>query len=428
VRRFTHRTIPIRIPYRIVILTLILAVGLISAFAAAALQSGPQKDLTADQWQADLDFLAAELPKSHKDLFFKLPRERFLEMVKNLRNRIPNLQRSEIVAGLMKILAAVGDAHTDTYIRPAEALPLMLYWFDDGIFILNTTAPYREALHGRITAMGGHPITEVIEALSTLIPHENQAQVKNKLPSLLTRTDLLFGLGLIPGTAETTLSFLNKDAEEKTITISPVSMSRRPQWLSGNEPEERLPLYRRKAKEDYWFEFIEGSGTLYVKYNSCRNIPGRPFPRFTEEVFAFADSHDVGRLVIDLRHNGGGNSGIFAPFLAAIKERESLNSEGRLFVLIGRRTFSSAVLNALELQNQTAALFAGEPTGGKPNHFGEIKYFRLPNSGIPIQYSTKYFSYAGEDSPSLMPDIPVKLNFADYKANTDPVLREVMQK
>lgn len=403
---------------------------LFSCFVWAAsgphLQTRPMDTMTAEDWKADLEFLASELPKKHKNLFFRLPESRFSDMVEDLRSRISDLRREEIIVGFMQILAAVGDAHTDTYIRPTEALPLMLYWFDDGLFILNTTQRYRASLHGRITGVGGHPIDEVVEILSGIIPHENDAQIKNKLGSLLTRTDLLFGLGLIPDPAGATLSFLDKGGVEQTVAMEPVPMSGRPAWLLDLSPTEDAPLYRQKAGEYYWFHYLEESGILYVKYNACRNMPDRPFPEFTREVFGFLDTHDVRRLVIDLRQNGGGNSGIFAPFLAEIKKRESLNKEGRLYVLIGRRTFSSAGLNALELKNQTAALFAGEPTGGKPNHFGEIKYFQLPHSKIPVQYSTKYFTSATEDGPSLMPDIPVKVNFRDYLNNTDPVLEAVI--
>jgi hypothetical protein len=401
---------------------------LILSAAGSWSQQKSLESLTAEEWTEDLKFMASELSEKHKNLFFKLPEEKFSAMVEDLRSRIPGLSPEEIIVGFMKILAAVGDAHTDTYIRPAQALPLMIYWFDDGLFILNTTERYKAAFHGRITGLGGHPIEKVIEALSQVIPHENDAQIKNKLPSLLTRTDLLFGLGLLSDTSGTDLSFLDREGVEKTIKMEPISMSVRPAWLADLNKTEDAPLYRQRAGEFYWHHFLEESGTLFVKYNSCRNIPGRPFSEFTKEVFEFLDNHDTQRLIIDLRHNGGGNSAIFSPFIGEIKKRDSINQKGRLFVLIGRRTFSSAVLNALELQNQTEAIFAGEPTGGKPNHFGEIKYFELPHSKLPVQYSTKYFTIAAKDTPSLMPDIPVEVNFSHYLSNSDPVLEAVLEK
>ena len=405
---------------------LILLSCFIWAAAGPRLQIRPMDSMTAEDWKADLEFLAAELPKKHKNLFFQLPENGFQEMVKDLQARIPDLNRKEILIGFMKILAAVGDAHTDTYIQPLEALPLMLYWFDDGLFILNTTESYKTALYGRITAVGGHPIEKVINNLRLIIPHENEAQIKNKLPSLLTNTDLLFGLGLIPEISEAALSFIDREDTEKTIKMKPVSMSKQPAWMVDTRDTTNAPLYRQRAGDYYWFHYLEERGTIFVKYNSCRPMQDRSFAEFTAEVFDLIDTNNHHRLIIDLRHNGGGNSGIFTPFLAEIKKREFLKRAGHLFVLIGRRTFSSAVLNALHLKNQTEAIFAGEPTGGKPNHFGEIQVFQLPHSKLPIQYSTKYFTISKEDTPSLMPDIQIKVNCRDYLNNTDPVLEAVL--
>jgi hypothetical protein len=398
------------------------------AGAISAIQTGTKDILSPQEWAEDLDFLASELPKKHINLFFKLSEERFFEMVKDFRSRIPVMEREEILVGFMKILAAVGDAHTDSYIQPSHALPLMLHWFDDGIFIINATQEYQEALHGRIVAIGGHPIEKVIEKLRLIIPHENDAQVKNKAGSFLTRTDILFGLGLIPDKSKASLTFRNKAAEESTLAVQAVAMSSQPVWLVDMNNEDNAPLYRQHANLFYWYRFLSDSGTLYVKYNSCQNSPQQPFPEFVKEVFDFLDHQNVRRLIIDLRHNGGGNSGIFAPFLNEIKKRDPINQTGHLYVLIGRRTFSSAILNALQLKNQTAALLAGEQTGGKPNHFGEIKIFQLPHSKIPIQYSTKYFSASEKDSPTLSPDIPIKVDFEDYLNNIDPVLETVIGK
>jgi hypothetical protein len=78
------------------------------------------------------------------------------------------------------------------------------------------------------------------------------------------------------------------------------------------------------------------------------------------------------------------------------------------------------------MKKQTAALFAGEPTGGKPNHYGEVQSFKLPSSGLTVTYSVKYFKVLEGDPDSLQPDILVPFNFADYRAKRDPVLEKVL--
>ncbi|MFZ2053888.1 MAG: hypothetical protein WAU81_06785 [Candidatus Aminicenantales bacterium] len=384
-------------------------------------------ELTPEQWAEDLDFLGAELPKRHKNLFHKIKESEFRAQIETLKTKLPSLSQSEILAGLMGIIAAVGDSHTTLGYRPRQGLPLMLYWFKDGISILNTTAEYRDILNGKISALGGKPIEDIIPILAALIPHENQAQVKNILPNLLTDTVMLSGAGIIPSPDTAFLTVLTAAGRAVTLDMTPVSFSSKPEWLVDVSDESGAPLYLRNRRLYYWFEILPGSRTLFFKYNSCQNMNGRPFGDFVKVLFDAADTGKVSRIVIDLRHNGGGNSGIFAPFLAELKKRPAFCREGGIYVLVGRRTFSSAILNALDLKKETPAVFAGEPTGGKPNHYGEVQMFLLPQSGLAVTYSVKYFRVVGGDPDSLMPDLLVEPELADYLQKTDPVLERVLK-
>ncbi len=86
------------------------------------------------------------------------------------------------------------------------------------------------------------------------------------------------------------------------------------------------------------------------------------------------------------------------------------------------------MLNTVELKQKTKALTVGEPTGGKPNHYGEVKQFTLPHSGWKVSYSTKLFKAAQMegDPDSIRPDIPVKVTGSDYFAGRDPVLEAAL--
>jgi hypothetical protein len=384
--------------------------------------------LTPGQWAEDLDFLAAELPKKHKNLFHKISQSEFRAQVEALKAKLPSLSEDEILAGLMRIVAAVGDSHTTLGYQAKQGLPLMLYWFKDGISILNTTAEYRDILHGKIAALGGNPIEEVVPVLAALIPHENKAQVKNKLPNMLTDTVILHGAGVIPCSDTTSLTVLTAEGRTAAVNMAPVSFSSKPDWLVDTSDESGAPLYLKNRRLFYWFEVLAESRTLFFKYNSCQNMKDRSFRLFVKDLFAAAEAGKVERIVIDLRHNGGGNSAIFAPFLAELKKRPALCREGGIFVLIGRRTYSSAILNALDLKKETPAVFAGEPTGGKPNHYGEVQMFLLPRSGLAVTYSVKYFQRVEGDPESLVPDILVEPTLADDLKKSDPVLERVLAK
>ncbi len=58
--------------------------------------------------------------------------------------------------------------------------------------------------------------------------------------------------------------------------------------------------------------------------------------------------------MVDIRNNDGGNR-VWSNFVKFIRDNDKINKHGKLFVLIGRRTSSSAVLFANQLQMQTNA-------------------------------------------------------------------------
>src|SRR5262249_25597824 len=99
---------------------------------------------------------------------------------------------------------------------------------------------------------------------------------------------------------------------------------------------------------------------------------------------------------------------------------------GGIVVLIGRYTFSSAYLHAARLKEKLGATLVGEPTGQKPNAYGEVRTFALPHSQILVRYSTKYWRTTAGDPPSLEPDVLVRAAAAHYFGLRDPVLEAAL--
>jgi len=83
-----------------------------------AQQNQPQaQTMDAEKWREDLRFMAREMEARHKDLFHTMNRVEFEQAVKDLDDRIPKLQRNQIIVEMMKIVAMVGDGHTNIYQR-----------------------------------------------------------------------------------------------------------------------------------------------------------------------------------------------------------------------------------------------------------------------------------------------------------------------
>jgi C-terminal processing protease CtpA/Prc len=128
-------------------------------------------------------------------------------------------------------------------------------------------------------------------------------------------------------------------------------------------------------------------------------------------MFRFIEKHEVEALVIDIRENPGGNGALNRALIHGLIRCDKLQDTGRVFVLIGRRTFSAALSFALDLEQNTNAVFVGEPTGAKPNNFGESKKITLPGSGLTVRTSTLYHQLSDprDHRDSILPHIPVPL-------------------
>src|SRR5690349_1131039 len=95
---------------------------------------------TAEEWRADLDYMASEMERLHSNLFHSVSRRRFLGAVRRLQARVPALARHQVIVEIARIVAMVGDAHTTVYLRnydPAVGFhhyPLRLWLAGDDLF------------------------------------------------------------------------------------------------------------------------------------------------------------------------------------------------------------------------------------------------------------------------------------------------------
>src|SRR4051812_7048466 len=88
------------------------ALGHQSLVAAPSVAATPS-NLSVEQWREDLYFMAREMERLHKSLYHSVSREAFAAAIADLDARLPGLQRHEVIVGIMRIVAMVGDGHTN---------------------------------------------------------------------------------------------------------------------------------------------------------------------------------------------------------------------------------------------------------------------------------------------------------------------------
>ena len=371
-----------------------------------------------DGWRGDLRALATELPQRHIAAFAHVPEATWRADVAAVERALPGLDEPHTIAEFTRLVAELGDGHTMLGATGRGGVyRLELTWFDDGIFVTGADAPW--AIGRRVVAIGTHPIDAAIQAMTPLVAHDNAASLHAWLPAMLVDPVLLAGTDLAPSTRAATFVLADRDGTTRELALVPA-----PQPVA-TAPPAPLPLHLQGPNTRYWNRYDDADHLLYFAYNACADDPRvGPFADFAARTLAFADAHQVDRFVIDLRRNGGGNSEVITPLIQGLASRPQL--AGRVFVIIGMHTFSSAVLDAMRLARQLHVRLVGGPTGGAPTGYGEVKTFALPHSRLTVQYSTKQFVNNDFPGDALQPDIPVTVRAADWFAGRDPAIDAIL--
>ena len=403
------------------VLLTILLVSIACIFATSCNYNGKR----VINWRNDLEYLAKELPKNHINLYFKLSEKEFKNEINTLNKNVPKLNDDQIMVELMKIVSSIGDEHTMIGYSTNDIFPVKFYWFEDGIYVIDTIAEYSEINQCKLSKINGIDIKKILEDVNNLIPHSNEQWVKHRMPYIIMSPTVLHGMGIIDGADKVTYTLINNKGSEFHIDIKSIKLDSL-QWLNAFNKE--APLYRKNSDKYYWYEYLSKENTIYYKHNVCRDQENNPFIDFSIDLFDTIKNKKPQKLIIDLRNNSGGDSKYVDNITTKINlTAPELNEKGKLYIIIGRETFSSAVLNCVYAKQNSEAIFVGEDTGGKPNDYSEVQLMELPNSKIKLQYSTKKFDDYDKDVDTFEPDINVKMNSTDYFENRDPVLETILK-
>lgn len=333
-----------------------------------------------ENWQEDLLTLERQLSERHVDLYHTVSEDAFANEVNDLYRRIPTLTRPEILVGFAQLVAMIGDGHTSFF--PSDQnkwrfhyYPIRLYFFDDGIYLTATTEEYAHLFGKRLVQIDQTPISDAIRAINTTICADNDMEYLYTVPFELTRPEMLHVLGIADSLDRAV--FIFEDGSRQEFSAMTVNKWLDLDWLVVNSvfgKEQRSPSMRHeflfaspltlshlKDRKYYWYTYIEEHRTLFFQYNVCWDKEDdAQFKEVVEEMFVFLDNNPVERIVIDLRQNTGGEPLLAEPLINGLEQRPELGTSGKLFVLVGRRTFSAALTNAVELRQRVRARIVGE--------------------------------------------------------------------
>jgi hypothetical protein len=388
-------------------------------------------------WSSDLDFIVSEARRVHADPARPAFSPRFQSEAEQLRADIPDLSNDQVLARMMRLVAILNDGHTALYGPGPDStlkfelrvLPFKFYSFPSGLYIVDGAGEWGDFAGCRVVRFGQLPAEQVLDRMSAYRGVDNTMTWKWMGPQFYVRMlGMLREVGATSdgGTVELTLA--TPEGERQTLTVAggtyDLVRKLRPFPLRTGD----IPLYLSRVDTNYWMKALPSHGAVYAQFNQVRNTPAEPITAFSARLRTALRADGVGTLIVDVRHNNGGNNTLVRPLVRAMIEFEMRSPKNRIFVLMGRNTFSAAQNFVNRVERWTNATFVGEPSASSPNFVGEENEIVLPFSRIRGSLSNRYWqdSDPWDDRQWITPDIPVELTVEDYLDGVDPVLERIL--
>lgn len=396
-------------------------------------------DSTVQARQEDLAYLVSTLTENHPDFYANTTEQAVADKTAEIEAGLEGMSDFDFAIELSELAALAGDSHTMVSVGGAiqdyHLLVMAPDWYEGRWVLAGALTEYQDYIGQEIVSVAGHTMDELMQALEPMIAYDNAVRLRRQFGGMVYVTDILQHYGMITGEEERLPVVVRAaDGTETTLDMKVYAASEYAALDPGayvNASRLRAAVPVTEPDSSVYYKLLDlGGGALYMQYNSCREDPEHPMDEFAAEVEGKLKSGAYDKFIIDLRNNGGGSDGVLYPitYLA----QQFIANGNAAYVLAGEGTFSSALINTVQLKDVGAA-FVGTPTGGSVDHFGAVTVFELPNSGIRGQYSNKFIdlgSYYEAAKPygveSFQPDIEVEQTFADYMAGVDTAVQYIL--
>ena len=438
-------------------------------------QAPVEKQFSPEEMIEDINTMIRTFEDVHPDLYCYTSKTEIDALKSELiRSLTRPLVEREFVQVVARLAAKFGDGHTSVSL----ALPSRRTYVDNGGLIFpidikrtaggvlvrrNYSDNSTLAPGDRIIAINGVDVDQLFAQLLDEVSGEELAYRTVEVEGAFK--PMLWIHGIMPPFR---IDFQSKQAgQRKTETVQGLAA----QVLTGRQRAAAGGL----PTGPYQYETL-APGIGYLNFRSMGGDMAA-FEAFLDITFKRIRADKAKGLIVDLRENGGGNSALgesllsyvtnkpykmsdrkewkasrqyrefiksnirFFPYAKYLEAKDgeivvfkdemirpkdnALRFDGPVCFLIGRRTFSSAMMVANAVGDFKLATLIGEETGDPPTSFGELYFFNLPHSKLAINVSTAHFVRANGDAADkhpVLPDIRVTPTQGDLERQVDAVL------
>lgn len=396
---------------------------------------GSGQTLSPEAWAEDIDFFDIYVRTHHPNPFDKADEAEWQRQIAELRAEVDGLPEGHAALYFHRLMALLEDGHSylnwDTVKESLHAAPLILRRFSDGVFVVRALDEELKLEGARVTSVGGMGIDDLAVATGVFATDDNVYAAAQALAWNAVQRECLEIVGACEVGGAMEYTFVMPDGTERRESFEAMTLGARAEAFDALPAEslEEQPLYRQRPDDIYWYTVLDESGGMYVKFSSVRSQRGNPFSLWTKKLMKEAVAKDVPFIVVDVRMNGGGNGNLLRPLIERLAESPWGQTPGRLYVITAPRTFSAAMMFVTRMERATEVRFAGEPAGGRPNHYGDNEPFELPNSGIGFRLSSLYHEESDPDDDRAFQEVhvPAPLSARDYWTGRDPSLEAVIR-
>ena len=144
---------------------------------------------------------------------------------------------------------------------------------------------------------------------------------------------------------------INKASEDKNIVITLENQENKVfkinilpeldhdiKWCNLEDKVKNKSFYS-SSNEDFYLKYSENDNLIYCRFNNTSHPDAKELTLFKNMLEEKAKP----KLIIDIRDNIGGMYTGNSPIVNMIRDSAYYNTKGNLFVIVGRKTFSSGL-------------------------------------------------------------------------------------
>lgn len=368
-------------------------------------------------------------------------RDAFVRGIKDLIPRLPELNDAQIVYELKRIVALIGDAHSDVYGNVGHewfpfAVEQMEHNGEVGLYLVRILDTPQKLIYSKLVSVNGIPVDEVVARLEAFVPMESEYWVRNNIFSifnsmLIADKVALQAAGIVDWDADTAVfSFEDSSGQIHELEMEALDSLTDEYWDASYV--ERTPYvmgflsYEQYGDASYFYRYLYDYDTLFIRlYDFTEDTDYRLSQMFEQIRQDLRSVTGLRKIVVDVRDNPGGYTTFVDQMTKFLQEFQMQD----IYVLTDEGSFSAATIfpNRIRSKFENATI-VGTPTGQSPNFFAGITTLNMRTHDVTFTMSTSYFE--GDPSfteDSLMPDLLIYQSLVDYKKGIDTVLQTVLE-